>query len=112
MHRLVSIIAALVMLFALSATALGASPSEQECLAMNDESTGTTATFNRDKGTVTCTVTTEENVGNAPAHSNSQKVKSSDGDSSKGTLKNEPQYEPLPEECTGPGQGNSSAQCP
>lgn len=104
MHRLVSILAALVMLFALSATALGASPSERECVAAG-------GSFQRNGGTVSCTFASEETVGNAPATSNAQTVESTETESSNGTLNNTPKHEQS-SDCTGPGNGGSTAQCP
>ena len=104
MHRLVSILAALVMLFALSATALGASPSQRDCEAAGGE-------FTKDGGTVSCTFMTEETVGNAPTNSNAQTVESTETESSNGTLNNRPKHEES-SECDGPGNGGSTAQCP
>jgi hypothetical protein len=98
MHRLISILAAVVMLFALSATALGASPSERDCEAAG-------GTYTHVQGEANCELT--ETVGNAPATSNAQTVDSSE--SSQGTLDNKPKHQ---QECTGPGQGGSTAQCP
>ena len=104
MHRLVSILAALVLLFALSATALGASPSERNCIAAGGE-------WNKDGGQVSCTFTTDETVGNAPETSNAQRVESTETESSQGTLNNKPKHEES-SECDGPGNGGSTAQCP
>jgi hypothetical protein len=106
MHRLVSIIAALVMLFALSATALGASPSQLECEAAG-------GSFNRSQGEVTCTFPpVEDPVGNSEnSNGKSQSTTTTEEESSNGTLNNRPQHEES-SECTGPGKGGSTAQCP
>jgi hypothetical protein len=104
MHRLVSILAALVLLFALSATALGASPSQTNCEAAG-------GTFTKSGGTVSCTFMTDETVGNAPDNSNAQRVESTETESSNGTLNNKPKHGES-SECDGPGNGGSGAQCP
>jgi hypothetical protein len=81
------------------------SPSQQEC-----EDAG--GTFDRTQGTVSCTFESSEPVGNSGnSGGKSQTVDSTEEESSKGTLKNQPQHEES-SECTGPGQGNSTAQCP
>lgn len=107
MHRLVLTLAALVMLFALSATALGASPSQQQC-----EADG--GTFSRPQGTATCTYPpTSDPVGNSPEGGPQQTIDTSQtDDQSQGNLTNQgsPHYEEGVETCEGPG--NSTAQCP
>jgi hypothetical protein len=100
---------ALVMGAALSpafgGVASAASPSQQQCEAEG-------GTFDRTQGTVSCTFESSEPVGNSGnSGGNSQTVDSTDTESSKGTLQNEPQHDES-SVCTGPGQGNSTAQCP
>ncbi|MDP3969595.1 MAG: hypothetical protein Q8Q02_15090 [Nocardioides sp.] len=110
MHRFLAIIAAsiaaLAMSLALSTSANAASPSQTEC-----EASG--GTFDRTQGTVTCTYpTVSDPVGNSEkSGGKSQTVDTTEEESSKGTLNNKPKHEET-SECTGPGNGNSSAQCP
>ena len=105
MRLLVSLIAAMAMVMAFSATALGASPSQAEC-----EQAG--GTFDRSQGEVSCTFVTSDPVGNSEnSGGNSQTVDSEDTESSNGTLNNQPKHAES-SECTGPGNGGGTAQCP
>ena len=102
MIRKLSISFAVTLVLALSTTlALAASPSQQECEAAG-------GTYDRDGGTVSCTFTTTENVGNSP---NSSTTTSTETDSSNGTLNNDPKFEE-DDSCAGPGKSTSSSHCP
>ena len=84
--------------------ALAASPSQLEC-------EGAGGTYAKQNGTVSCTFTTVDPVGNSEnSGGKSQTSTSTDEESSQGTLKNEPQHEES-SACKGPGSGTSTAQC-
>jgi hypothetical protein len=106
MRRPFIIITVAAMLLAFASVAFAASPSQQEC-----EDAG--GTFDRTQGEVTCTYPpVEDPVGNSEnSGGKSQSTTTTEEESSNGTLNNRPQHEES-EECTGPGNGGSTAQCP
>jgi hypothetical protein len=99
---LTSLAAATAALMAFTVAPAGAvSPSEQQCVNSG-------GTFTREKGTVSCTSSSTTNTG---ASEKSQTITITEEESSKGTLKNEPQHEES-SSCDGPGKsGESSAHC-
>lgn len=98
-----TVVSALVLL--LASLAAAASPSQREC----EEAGGS---FDRTNGEVSCTFTIVDPVGNSEnSDGKSQTTTTTDEESSHGTLQNQPQHEES-SECTGPGKGGSTAQCP
>jgi hypothetical protein len=105
MRKLVSLLAAVAMTLVISAPVFAISPSEQECLDAG-------GTWDRTQGTVSCTFETSDPVGNSEnSGGKSQTVDSEETESSNGTLNNKPKHQES-SECTGPGNGGSTAQCP
>lgn len=97
--------AALASIAGASAPALAASPSQEQC-----ENQG--GTYSKENGTVSCTFTTVDPVGNSEnSGGKSQTVTTTEEESSQGTLKNRPHHEEG-STCKGPGSGNSTGQCP
>ena len=80
-----------------SDVALARSPSEEQCEADGGE-------FRRDGGNVSCIK--DETVGNAPEHSNAQRVKKIETSNGNLTNDNSPHKRDV---CDGPG--NSQSQC-
>lgn len=99
MRKLLVGLAALALTLSLGMTAtLAASPTQQQ--ADCEEQGGT---YNKDGGTVTCTIIVVDPVGNSDkSGGNSQSTTTTGGESTKGNLDNDPQSTPMPEECTGP----------
>ena len=106
MRRLFIITTVAAMLLAIASVAFAASPSQLECEAAG-------GTFDRSGGTVTCTFPpVEDPVGNSEnSGGKSQSTTTTEEESSNGTLNNKPKHEES-SECTGPGNGGSTAQCP
>ncbi len=104
-ERMIMLVATALLVLALAVPAFAASPSQRECEAQNDPATGTTATFNRDGGEVTCTVVTTEEGKNTRFSEETTTT-----EKSRGNLSNEPQAEEVPPttECAGTGSG----KCP
>jgi hypothetical protein len=107
LRKFLTVSAAVCMVIAMSATALAVSPSEAECEAAG-------GTFSRDQGTVSCVIATSDPVGNSEnSGGKSQTVDSEDTETSQGNTTNETSPHNVDtSECRGPGQGNSTAQCP
>ena len=105
MKHLIIGTAALAFIAWASAPALAASPSQQEC-----EDAG--GTYAKQNGTVSCTFTTVDPVGNSEnSGGKSQTTTATDEESSQGTLNNAPHHEES-SSCKGPGSGRSTGQCP
>jgi hypothetical protein len=105
MRKLVSLLAAVAMTLVISAPVLAVSPSQRDCEAAG-------GTWDRTQGEVSCTFTTSDPVGNSEnSGGKSQTVDSEETESSNGTLNNKPKHQES-SECTGPGNGGSTAQCP
>ena len=100
MKKLLVVMLALMALMAMAVPAMAISPSEQACI----DSGGNWA---KDGGTVSCTHTTSDPVGNSESSGGkSQSRDTSDTDSSNGTLNNDPQFEE-DDSCTGPGNSGN-----
>ena len=96
---LISLLAATAFSLSLvSGAAFAVSPSEQECEAAG-------GTFERNQGTVSCVIVTEENVGNSP---NSQTTTTETDNTGQGNSENKEETE---SSCAGPGGSTSSAHC-
>lgn len=96
--------ATLALMALASAPAMAASPSQAQC-----ENAG--GTYTKVNGTVSCTFTTVDPVGNSEkSGGKSQTTTSTEEESSQGTLNNKPQHEES-STCKGPGSGQSTGQC-
>jgi hypothetical protein len=106
MRKLLILVAVFGVLTFLSSVAVAASPSQLQCEAAG-------GTFDRTNGEVTCTYPpVEDPVGNSEnSGGKSQSTTTTQEESSNGTLNNQPKHEES-SECTGPGNGGSTAQCP
>jgi predicted lipoprotein with Yx(FWY)xxD motif len=95
LKRITTLVVAALMMMALAVPAFAVSPSQRECEAQNDANT--TATFDRDRGEVSCNVTEE---GKNPKFTREQET------TGQGNIQNK--EEVGPEECEPTGSG----KCP
>jgi hypothetical protein len=99
--RMVALASLSVSLLAFSPPAFAVSPSQESCEAAG-------GTFSKESGEVQCVTSTSETSGNAPEHSNAQRVTTETTTSGQGNIENKQQTEL---DCSGP-PGQQPAGCP